>query len=295
MSEFEYAVTTPKFGNLFYRKTNVAYTHNGIFHADDVCSAALLEIAFPGIEIKRVSSVPENAELAFDIGYGKYDHHQSDCEYREDGNKYAAFGLLWRDLGPTILSKSDVKHFDDVFVKQIDYTDNTGFPNPFSTLIKSMNPSWNEEGEADNRFREAVEYAKTGILSTFKRYMTAKSAETEMQSIINDKDNYASEHVLILNQYMPYHKATSPSPIHFVMFPSNRTPNAWNINTVPQEIGGRVPKTELPEGWVQSPPFGCTFINSSMTMAVFTSKENALNVVSKLEKAISLNEKGETK
>ena len=37
---------------------NEAVTHNGRFHADDVFSAALLEILNPRIHISRVSTVP---------------------------------------------------------------------------------------------------------------------------------------------------------------------------------------------------------------------------------------------
>lgn len=284
--EYEFEPKLGKFGNLFYRTEDVAYTHNGVFHADDVCSAALLEIVFPGIEIRRVSAVPEDAELAFDIGYGRYDHHQQNAELRDDGNKYAAFGLLWRDLGTSILSKSDAKFFDDVFVKQIDYTDNTGFPNSFSAAIKAMNPAWNEEGTADAKFKEAVAWAKVGIMAQFKRYMSAKEAEGEIERDMADPKNYPSTHIFIMERYKPYNKHAVPSPIHFVMYPSNRTEGAWNISTVPTEVGGKIPKTELPDIWGKCPPCGCTYVNPSRTMAVFNSKENIMKVVPKLEMSL---------
>ena len=60
------------YGNLFCRSENndIAYTHSGTFHADDVSCAALLKYTFPSIQIKRVLHVPPDAELAFDIGGG---------------------------------------------------------------------------------------------------------------------------------------------------------------------------------------------------------------------------------
>lgn len=286
MNTKDYEARIPKYGNLFYRKENVAYTHNGIFHADDVCSSALLEIVFPGIKIMRVPNVPEDAELAFDIGYGKFDHHQDTVEVRPDGTKYAAFGLLWREIGPTILPLESVKFFDDVFVKQIDYTDNTGYPNPFSSVIKAFNPSWEDESKVDEKFREAVEFAKQSIIKQFDRYKSARSADNLVKDMMSDKDNFPTPHVLLMEQYMPYHKHVVPSDIYYVVYPSNRNPGGWNINCVPTEVGGKQAKLQFPEGWVQSPPYGCTFMNLSRTMACFESREDVITVLDKLEKLI---------
>lgn len=284
----EYEAKVPKYGNLFYRKENIAYTHSGVFHADDVCASALLEIVFPGIKIIRVPNVPDNAELAFDIGYGKFDHHQDSVETRPDGTKYAAFGLLWKEIGPTILPFESVKFFDDVFVKQIDYTDNTGYPNPFSSVIKAFNPSWNDESEVDEKFREAVDFAKKAILKQFDRYKSARSADNIVKELLNDSSNYPSQHVLSLERYMPYQKNVVPSDIYYVLYPSNRNPGEWNINCVPVEVGSKYAKLQFPEGWVQSPPYGCTFINNSRTIASFKSKDDAISSLATLEKSINI-------
>ena len=83
-----------------------AFTHSGKFHADDVFSAALLLSINPEITIYRGSQVPEDFQgIVFDIGRGKYDHHQRDSRVRENGVPYAAFGLLWEDLGAEILGE----------------------------------------------------------------------------------------------------------------------------------------------------------------------------------------------
>ena len=78
------------------RKDAAAFTHGGKFHADDVFSATLLLYLNPEIVITRGNRVPENfAGIVFDIGRGRYDHHQKDSRVRENGVPYAAFGLLW--------------------------------------------------------------------------------------------------------------------------------------------------------------------------------------------------------
>ena len=55
-----------------------AFTHSGKFHADDVFSSALLLYLNPQITITRGNRVPEEYDgIVFDIGRGRYDHHQS--------------------------------------------------------------------------------------------------------------------------------------------------------------------------------------------------------------------------
>lgn len=91
-----------KLFDLLCNPETVAYTHAGMFHADDVFATALIKMINPSIKICRVFNVPDNAEFAYDIGGGKYDHHQQDAEVRENGVPYASFGLLWRELGKEI-------------------------------------------------------------------------------------------------------------------------------------------------------------------------------------------------
>lgn len=84
------------------------FTHGGGFHADDVFSSALLRILNPQIEILRGNVVPEEFDgIVYDIGRGKFDHHQQQKLYRENGIPYAAFGLLWKEFGGLLLTDED--------------------------------------------------------------------------------------------------------------------------------------------------------------------------------------------
>ena len=88
------------------KKDAKAFTHGGKFHADDVFSAALLLYLNPEIQITRGNKVPEDYDgIVFDIGRGEYDHHQIDSRIRDNGVPYAAFGLLWEQLGAGILGE----------------------------------------------------------------------------------------------------------------------------------------------------------------------------------------------
>ena len=82
------------------------FTHAGKFHADDVFATALLQIIRPDIRITRGFVVPDDFDgIVYDIGFGMFDHHQEPREYRANGIPYAAFGLLWRVLGPGLVGE----------------------------------------------------------------------------------------------------------------------------------------------------------------------------------------------
>ena len=97
----------------------IALTHAGKFHADDVFSAALLRLIYPDIQFQRVFSVPEDFDgLVFDIGWGKFDHHQSGAPVRENGVPYAAFGLLWKEYGSQLVGE-EAQRFDEHFIQPL--------------------------------------------------------------------------------------------------------------------------------------------------------------------------------
>ena len=127
-----------------------AFTHSGKFHADDVFSSALLLYLNPQITITRGNRVPEEYDgIVFDIGRGRYDHHQRDSRVRENGVPYAAFGLLWEELGSGILGETLAQRFDEEFVQPLDKNDNTGEKNELASLIGNFNPVWDETEAAD--------------------------------------------------------------------------------------------------------------------------------------------------
>ena len=58
--------------------------------------------------------MPEDFDgLVYDIGFGKYDHHQENRRVRKNGVPYAAFGLLWEEFGSEILGEKEAQKFDE--------------------------------------------------------------------------------------------------------------------------------------------------------------------------------------
>lgn len=95
-------------------------THDGIFHADEIMSCAVLQLLYDGeLEITRsrkFADDPEKAkefDLILDIG-GRYDankyfdHHQTGGAgvREENGIQYATFGLIWKEYGIRFIERA---------------------------------------------------------------------------------------------------------------------------------------------------------------------------------------------
>ena len=208
-----------------------AFTHSGKFHADDVFSAALLLSVNPEITIHRGSQVPEDFQgIVFDIGRGKYDHHQRDSRVRENGVPYAAFGLLWEDLGAEILGEELAEKFDEAFVQPLDHNDNTGEKNELANLIGNFNPTWDAQGGNDEAFFQAVSVAGMILENKFERYRGNERADRRVEEILEEhrqavtsgKRDSEDAKILILPEFVPCQKRLSETEIAFVIFPSNR-------------------------------------------------------------------------
>ena len=213
-----------------------AFTHSGKFHADDVFSSALLLYLNPQITITRGNRVPEEYDgIVFDIGRGRYDHHQRDSRVRENGVPYAAFGLLWEELGGEILGGTLAQRFDEEFVQPLDNNDNTGEKNELATLIGNFNPVWDETEAADGvteeerdrglsvGFLRAVQVAGMVLENKFARYRADARADEKINQVLAMQEIQGGDaRILVLPEFVPCQKRLKETDIAFVIFPSNR-------------------------------------------------------------------------
>lgn len=222
-------------------------THSGVFHADDVFSAALLKILNPEIAISRVFKAPEieaDDTIIFDIGFGRYDHHQRDAEIRDNGIKYAAFGLLWRDFGHLVVSRKNINKFDETFVQAIDDADNGGQINPMTAAIVAFAPNWDDADQnMDSAFFRAVDFAIDILQREFARLNAAERAENEVTAALEKSDG----NIVVLDRFVPWQEVLVPSAAKFVVFPSLR--GGWSAQAIPSIPGGRDQKIPFPDEW----------------------------------------------
>ena len=213
-----------------------AFTHSGKFHADDVFSSALLLYLNPQITITRGNQVPEGYDgIVFDIGRGQYDHHQRDSRVRENGVPYAAFGLLWEELGSGILGETLAQRFDEEFVQPLDNNDNTGEKNELASLIGNFNPVWVETEAADGvteeerdrglsvGFLRAVQVAGMVLENKIARYRADARADEKINQVLAMQETQGGDaRILVLPEFVPCQKRLKETDIAFVIFPSNR-------------------------------------------------------------------------
>lgn len=260
------------------KKIDCAFTHGGVFHSDDVFSAALLKIINPEIKIIRGFKVPDNfSGLVFDIGGGAYDHHQADNEIRENGIAYASFGKLWRDLGPELVGDIEAEKFDHSIVQPLDYTDNTGERNLLSSMISSFNPTWDDVSNSDEKFNEALKCATTYIQNKIKSCKSKERAKIIVEKALRSMNDKG---IVVLPQFAPWSDTLIPSEAKLVIFPSQR--GGFNLQVIPMSVKNREPKVNLPERWAGQKEEALreeipelNFCHTSRFMAAFDTLEGA--------------------
>lgn len=260
-----------------------ALTHGGTFHADDVFSAALLTIVYPDITIERRNTVSDDFDgIVFDIGGGRFDHHQADTDVRDNGVTYAAFGLLWREYGPQLVGEKYTEIFDREFVQMIDKTDNTGEKNPISTMIKEFNLRGEESGSSDEVFLSVVDIAKK-ILTRKIQCLKLRAADEEY---LRERIDSCIGDILVLDRYASTGGFLSDTDIRYVIYPSCR--GGYNINVAQSRHPGAIPKAwcglsgeKLVE--VSGMP-GLQFCHRGGFLLVADTMEHAIQAVQKMEK-----------
>ena len=177
------------------------FTHAGKFHADDVFATALLQILRPDIKVTRGFVVPDDFDgIVYDIGFGMFDHHQEPRETRPNGIPYAAFGLLWRVLGPGLVGERQARLIDENFIQPLDLNDNTGEQNSLCDAIGFFNPVWDSKEDQDACFFKAVAVAKQILENQIESANAVNRADEKVQQAYkNSRDG-----IVVLPCYLPW-------------------------------------------------------------------------------------------
>ena len=203
------------------------FTHAGKFHADDVFATALLQILRPDIKITRGFTVPDDFDgIVYDIGFGMFDHHQEPREYRANGVPYAAFGLLWRVLGPGLVGERQARLIDENFIQPLDLNDNTGEQNSLCDAIGFFNPVWDSKEDQDACFFQAVAVAKQILEHQIDAANAVNRADEKVQQAYrNSRDG-----IVVLPYYLPWKNGLYKTDALFVVYPSQR--GGWSAQCV---------------------------------------------------------------
>lgn len=247
-------------------------THGGVFHADEVLATVILsKVLEEELTVLRTFKVPENLSndvIVYDIGFGKFDHHQKDGNgTRKNGVPYAAVGLIWKEYGHKLVEDTANPELvwgliDRDLIQGVDATDNGVMPKlesestgqvvrnmSFSAIISSFNPTWDCAEDPDEAFIKAVEFAENVFENTLKN----ATAKAKAQKIVEEAIEKSQEHIMILDRFVPWQEFifASENPkaedVQFVVFPSNR--GGYNWQCVPDALGSFGQRKTVPSEW----------------------------------------------
>ncbi|MEH6452252.1 MAG: MYG1 family protein [Psychromonas sp.] len=237
-------------------------THNGNFHADDVFSIAALKCIFPSFKLIRTrdKAIIAKADLVIDVGgeydpeTGRFDHHQrGGAGERENGIPYSSFGLIWQKYGLEICKgNQDVANsVDSGLVSTIDaidcgHVEGVAKGISLSQTISMFNPTWQEDGDFDACFNEAVDFA----LRVLTRFIASANGGISAKEIVAKAIEDAQDpRVIVLEKYTPWKRTvhTLSEQALFVVYPSQS--GHWRIQTVPVELGSFEDRKPLPKLW----------------------------------------------
>ena len=237
-------------------------THNGNFHADDVFSVAALKRIIPSFKLIRTRDLEliSKADIVIDVG-GKYDadadrfdHHQrGGAGERDNGVPYSSLGLIWQKYGLEICQgNQDVANAVDVeLVSPIDALDCGHVEGVYdgvslSQTIAMFNPTWEEEGQFDACFDEAVDFASRVLA----RFIAAAQGNFNAKAIVAKAiENANDPKVIVLEKYTPWKKTVQSlsEEALFIIYPS--LSGTWMIHTVAVELDSFEDRKPLPKQW----------------------------------------------
>ena len=238
-------------------------THSGVFHADDVFATAFLDLYFTNISVIRLDSVPLNVDndvIIYDIGKGKFDHHQKEARIRDNGIKYSSFGLLFEEYGLSFLERLKIENKEEVydylvkdFILSIDAIDNGEFPSvtanykvkTVSDIIKLYNPSYGSNDTSNENFVKAVNVAESIFSFELKNVCGKVKASKKVKELLKNNNT----DILLLDEYLPYEEVilTGNYNTKLVIYPSNR--GGYCVKTVPISLEDKNSRVYFPLKW----------------------------------------------
>lgn len=220
------------------------FTHDGLFHADDVFATAMLSLLDEDYHVERGgdADVPADKEnwIIYDIGGGPLDHHTPECKAKNGTHPgtnvpYASCGLVWQAYYEQILDTQDCpsRYYPQVYSRMesslilgIDASDNG-----FDTVTDLLNTMPNiTEAQKKRIVREAkTSFSVSQLIKDFNPTWNSSMDYYDafldavdfarnvflnrLDSIISSLDardyvqnaiSYSADHIMIMDQFAPW-------------------------------------------------------------------------------------------
>ncbi len=283
-------------------------THDGTFHADEVCACALLEF-FKLIDhdkIKRTRNADDLRQCEYvcdvgglyDLSMKRFDHHQADYK-----GPLSSAGMILDYLKQTgAIKQKEFDFFNNSLIRGVDAHDNGKDPQipgfcTFSQVISNFTPiQYDASPEMqDAAFLEAVTFALGHITRLWERYQYNQSCREVVEQAMADYRD-----CLIFEKSIPWMDAFfdldgERHPARFVIMPSGK---CWKLRGIPPTTDDKMKvRQPLPEEWAglldealqkASGIPGALFCHKGRFISVWKTKEDALLALDKVMHARSL-------
>lgn len=252
-----------------------AVTHGGTFHSDDVFATVVLDAYFQATgrgelivcRANDAANAPKDA-VVYDIGWGKFDHHQRGGNgTHASGVPYAALGLLWKEYGMTLCKKSMNPSrmwwmVENELIQPIDSVDNGVMPRTeyvvqpctLPGIISAFNPNWDDKIPVDDAFYDACQVAELIFTKIMERAYSKVAAYDYVYDRLRESNKTPG--IMVLHTYVPWiDPILKPSPdmarlaesLRFVVYPANRGGYQWRA--IPDKEGSFGLRKAAPESW----------------------------------------------
>ena len=281
-------------------------THDGKFHADDVCAVATLLLCEKEAKVVRTRDREKIASADFVVDVGevydtkrnRFDHHQREgAGTRENGISYAAFGLVWNRFGEKIAGgREAAEHIDRWLAQPLDAHDNGValfsttslgvYPYELADAMCALVPSWREDqGEMDKRFHEAVSFAQKLLLREIEQAQAQIEGARKVEASFHQTED---KRIIVLDEDIPWKEvlARTPEPL-FVVHPQD---GQWLVECVRDNPAVFVNRKDLPEQWRGLRDEELAEI-TGVSDAVFCHRNRFMAVAKTKESALALAEK----
>jgi uncharacterized UPF0160 family protein len=284
-----------------YMSAMLLATHSGPFHCDDVFACALLRCFFdPELTWIRTRDLARiaAADIAIDVG-GEYDpaRRRFDHHQRDYTGQLSSAGMVLEWL-------SSERHIDgalatklrEQYVDYIDAVDN-GRRKPdeaipcLPSVVGALCEQAETHAEFDARYAEAVQVC-IGILNGMRQAeLRTEQARAEVASAMA-RATAAGTRVLTFDRHLKWKRAYfeqggAEHPTDYALFPDGER---WQLVAIPPAHESFDKKRPLPAAWaglvdealcqVIGVP-GAKFCHKNLFIAVFESRESALQAIDK--------------
>lgn len=273
-------------------------THNGPFHADDVFACVMAGALRTGRKVVRTrdEDLIAEANIVLDVGgeydhsRRRYDHHQPSfgethpATGEEEPTPMATAGLMWH-YSSYLFNEFNLMPQEERYVNEyvrkelvegIDAADNGVEKNDLSAAISRKNPQWDEDASFDEKFVEAMHFAKEVLDDTIKSGMAEYRAKTKFQ----DSPRIEDGKIAVLDRYLPWSGMPVEDGLLYVVYPASG--GGWRVQQVPTTPGGMKGRKPLPAPWVENTPDvdggDVIFVHGGRFIAGTTTREAALDM-----------------